>query len=519
MPPSSSSYDDLPYESRVLPFTHPIALATIATLYGLHPPAPETCRVLEIGCATGDNLLSMATSLPKASFVGIDYSAREIDDGLRRLSTAGLSNVELRCCSLMDIGVDFGKFDYMLCHGVYSWVSPDVADHILTLFTRHLSPHGIAYVSYNTYPGWHMKSIIRDAMRFHVRSVSGVQEQVKAARMFLRALLNSVTNNDEIYRRLLKDAAEDMDTYRDDYLYHEFLEEWNCPLYFHEFMERVVAKGLQYVGPAKFTQWEGSLQADVKQMLSAIPNRTIREQYLDYLGNRTFRKSLLSLADRPSAESPSMEALQRFFVSTDLRPVPEDADLTSSEPVQFRSSTKDEVTTNKPHVKLALNHLATHAPRPVPFASIWPAIQPLLPAEGDPNCSPTSLAEALMQCFQGNLVEFAVSDFPYVLEVTSRPLASPLARSQAMNSELISNLRHRLVRLSDFERIVLAHLDGTRDRSALCDVVFHSIERGDLDLADKAGNPVHDETLRRTFIENAIDPCLRELAAHALLAG
>jgi methyltransferase-like protein len=243
-----------------------------------------------------------------------------------------------------------------------------------------------------------------------------------------------------------------------------------------------------------------------------------RKAWLDYLGNRTFRKSLLSRADRLIAESPSVEALQRFFVSSDLRPVAAGADLASSEPVRFCSSTKDEVTTNKPHVKLALNHLATHAPRPVPFGSIWPAIQSHLHDEGDPNCSPTSLAEALMQCFQGNLVEFMVSDYPYVLEVTARPTASPLARSQAMKTELVANLRHRLVRLSDLERIVLAHLNGTRDRSALCDVVYHSIDRGELDLVDKAGNPVQAEMFRRTFIENAIDPCLQQLAAHALLA-
>ena len=242
---SSSSYDDLPYESRVLPFTHPISLATMATLYGASPPPVETCRVLEIGCATGDNLLSMATTLPKASFVGIDSSSREIEDGLRRLQTVGLSNVDLRCLSLMDVQPDCGEFDYILCHGVYSWVSPDVADRILSLYARHLSPQGIGYISYNTYPGWHIKAIIRDVLRYHVRAVSGVQQQVGTARKFLHALANSVPIHDEVYRKVLKDGAEEMESYRDDYLFHEFLEEWNCPVYVHEFMERVTAKGLQ----------------------------------------------------------------------------------------------------------------------------------------------------------------------------------------------------------------------------------------------------------------------------------
>ena len=210
----------------------------------------------------------------------------------------GLSNVDLRCLSLMDVQPDCGEFDYILCHGVYSWVSPDVADRILSLYARHLSPQGIGYISYNTYPGWHIKAIIRDSLRYHVRAVSGVQQQVEAARKFLHALANSVPKHDEIYRKVLQDGAEDMESYRDDYLFHEFLEEWNYPVYFHEFMERVTAKGLQYVGPAKFTQWEVLLPADVKQMLSTIPNRIEREQYLDYFGNRTFRKSLLCRAEK-----------------------------------------------------------------------------------------------------------------------------------------------------------------------------------------------------------------------------
>ena len=264
---------------------------------------------------------------------------------------------------------------------------------------------------------------------------------------------------------------------------------------------------------------EALLPADVKQMLSTIPNRIEREQYLDYFGNRTFRKSLLCRAEKSVVEHPSIAALQTFFVSTDLRPVSAEADLASSEPVQFRSSTQDEVTTNTPSVKLALNYLATHAPRPVPFTSIWPAIQPLLPAEGDRDSSPTSLSLALLQCFQGNLVDFMVSDFPYALEVSPRPLASPFARSQAMKSELVANLRHRLVRLSDFERIVLAHLDGSRDRSALCRVLSEAIERGDFDLVDKTGASVQDGGLREELVKQSLDPCLQQLAVHALLLG
>ena len=515
----TTSYDDLPYESRVLPFTHPVAMATMATLYGLSPPPVETCRVLELGCATGDNLLSMAVTLPKASFVGIDYSPREIEEGLQRLQATDLTNVDLRCLSVMDFHPDEGAFDYIVCHGVYSWVSPEVADRILTILSGHLTPNGIGYISYNTYPGWHLKSILRETLRFHVRDVTGAQQQVDAARTYLHALANSVSKQDEVYWKLLQDAAEDVDTYRDDYFFHEFLEEWNQPLYVHEFMARLATKQLQYVGPAKFTQWEGTVPPDLQRVLDAVPDRTAREQYLDHFGNRTFRKSLVCRTGQPVLERPSSSVLQQCYLSTDLRTDAAEADLISSATVTFRSSSENEVTTNQAHVKLALAHLAKQAPRAVPVASIWPAIEPHLPNQDELLWSEASLAQALLQCFQANAVDCMIATESYRSAISSQPVASPLARAQAVRSELVANLRHRLVRLTDFERMVVMHLDGTRNRAALCRVLCEAIAQGTLACTDSSKTAVTDPDLQRSSVERALEPCLERLAFHAMLIG
>ena len=53
-------------------------MAAIATLFGLSPAAVEQCRVLEIGCAGGENLIPLAASFPNAQFVGLDYSQAQI---------------------------------------------------------------------------------------------------------------------------------------------------------------------------------------------------------------------------------------------------------------------------------------------------------------------------------------------------------------------------------------------------------------------------------------------------------
>src|SRR5262245_45044045 len=90
------SYEEMPYESDPLYFTHPDALGTAAFLAGISPAPIESCRVLEIGCATGGNLVPMAYALPGSRFVGVDLSPRQIEVGRAHVGALGLSNLELR---------------------------------------------------------------------------------------------------------------------------------------------------------------------------------------------------------------------------------------------------------------------------------------------------------------------------------------------------------------------------------------------------------------------------------------
>ena len=162
------SYDEVPYHSFPFPETHPDRLAMIGRLFGLIPPDVTRCRVLELGCAGGGNIMPMAALYPNSRFVGIDLSARQVEAGTRNISQLGLSNIELRHGSITDVDDSWGQFDYILCHGVYSWVPAAVQDKILDICKWNLSPDGIAYVSYNTLPGWHMRGMIREIGRAHV---------------------------------------------------------------------------------------------------------------------------------------------------------------------------------------------------------------------------------------------------------------------------------------------------------------------------------------------------------------
>src|SRR6516162_3678009 len=190
--PTLVSYEQVPYESFAVPASHPDNLASQATLFGLNPPPPQTARILELGCGTGANLIAIADSLPGARCVGLDLSPSHVAVGREQVRALGLTNVELRSGSILDVGPVWGTFDYILCHGVYSWVPPPVQDHLLTICARNLAPDGVAYVSYNVYPGWHISGLIRDMVNYHGRRFLDPRERVDQVRAFLDFLTGLV---------------------------------------------------------------------------------------------------------------------------------------------------------------------------------------------------------------------------------------------------------------------------------------------------------------------------------------
>ena len=175
---------------------------------------------------------------PDSHIVGVDLSARQIADGTKAVEELGLQNIELKHASITDVDESYGQFDYIICHGVYSWVPAAVQDKILDIIAKQMSPNGVAYISYNTYPGWHMRGMIRDMMRYHSGRFNTPQLRTQQARALLDFLSQSVKQDGSAYSLLLKQELETLKHQADHYLYHEHLEENNEPLYFHQFASR-----------------------------------------------------------------------------------------------------------------------------------------------------------------------------------------------------------------------------------------------------------------------------------------
>jgi methyltransferase-like protein len=522
-----TSYDEMPYSNNPFYHTHPDCLATVATLFGMAPPPVPRCRVLELGCAAGGNLIPMAFTLPDSRFVGVDLSPRQVAAGQALIDALGLKNIELRPLSILDVDRSFGEFDYIICHGVYSWVPTEVQDKILAICAWQLTSNGVAYISYNIYPGWHVGAMIREMLGYHLRRAAPPEEQVRQGRAFLDCLAGAVPDADSAYARLLKTEVERLRTHSDTYFFHEYLEEVNQPLYFHQFVERAAGRKLQYLGEARYNTMAGTVQpAELKSSRAPLPADLVaREQYLDFWRNRTFRRTLLCHDHVKLTRPPSAETMSNFLLSALARPVADPPDIPSGRPEEFRERDGDTtLTTASPVLKAAFVSLHEIWPRVISFDDLCALVRSRL--EQGPGPGPTfgadkrrRLAEALLQYSLTNLVELHVHVPPFVADVSERPLASRLARLQAQgNADRVTNLLHRGIEIGGVDRLVLGALDGSRDRAALVEMLARLAAEGVLE-ADGGEPPGPDLGRVRQSLGEGLDNCLRQMASNALLVG
>jgi len=512
---ASTSYDEVPYDGGARYHTHPDRLATIAKLAGMTPAPVERCRVLEIGCGVGGNLVPMALRLPDARFVGVDFSQRQIETARTLSNNLALTNIEWRACDIREIGPEIGAFDYILCHGVFSWVPEAVRDHILELCKQCLSPMGVAYISYNTYPGWHLRGMVREMVKYHAQRFDDPSVRVPQSRAFLDYLARSLPQPDSAFAHVLRDEQERWKEVADYYLFHEHLEDENQPLYFHEFARRAADRGLQYLGEAWQHSHANDLTPEAAQVLQNLAGDLIqREQYLDFLRNRTFRRSLLVRSDVALDRNTRSEAVRGLLVSALAQPV-EAPPGAAADQIHFRTEEGVELASNSPLVTALLQVLYQTSPRALRFDDVVARMIAMLP-ESEAMEVQRHVAEALPQFFFTGLAGLHTYFPQFAATAGERPLADPLARMQAEATAGVTNLRHGTVKPPDLDRNLLALLDGKRDRAALLRELLKAVENGKLTIALE-GRTIVDAQEREEIMAKALEESLSRLAKAALL--
>ena len=485
---STPDSDEILYGDLAFFHTHPNHLAVVASLCGLPSLPVDNCRVLELGCGTGYNLLAMSQSLPHGRFVGFDASARQIEHGQAIARTIGNDRVELHMGQLQSFDPELGLFDYIIAHGVFSWVPAEVRTALLSAVRRHLAPNGIAYISYNTYPGWHSRKLARDVMQFLAPADTSPTERVRGAKAATSQLLEALPEKDDLYAQVLRNELTDMNSQPDYYILHEHLAVVNHPVLFAEFSQLAASHGLQFVAESRYgTNTFAQTHAEREVLAAAGDDLIRREQYHDFLWQRYFRQSLLCHAETTVTRTPDPAAVRQFWVHARVELTEPTADVNTTEFDAVRREEDGEILhVSDPLFRLILRRLHRAAPRLLRGESFHPDVVETFGLDmGNGHVLPV-LSTALLRGYVEGLWHFYANHPHFATDPGESPLACPLVREQATTSLEVTNRLHRTAKLTSYERAVLRYLDGNTTRDEIADKLQMTREHVDRCVAKLA---------------------------------
>lgn len=489
---SEKSYDDMPYESYPYPQSSPDHLRTIGVLFGMNPSKLKKARVLELGCASGGNLLPFAHKYPDAEIIGVDLSEVQINDGKELIKKLGIKNVDLRHISITDIDESFGKFDYIISHGVFSWVPKEIEEKMLEICGNMLTDNGIAYISYNTLPGWNMVRSIRDMMLYHSAGFESDQEKVNQSRLLLDFIKDSTEGSDSAYSKFLRNEVQLLANQPDHYIRHEHLETMNNQFYFSDFISMASKNGLQYLGDASITSmYIGNLPKKAHEKLSEIKDIVRTEQYMDYVTNRRFRSTLLCKSNVPLNRNLQPKNIDNFYLNMKVQSEKDIKDVNFADNIEalkfFINGNKDvNISTTSPIMKAVIYTFIENS-------NIFINVEELV--EQSSKKIKAYSKDDIKNEIYSNVMKLVLSGYISISSEkplyknkldTDKPKISKLVKGQSefMKGLWASNLRHERIGLSAFDKIALRYFDGKSSFDDVTKKVYENhIKNGELNVS------------------------------------
>lgn len=511
MPDTPSPFQDplqdrIHYPGGAWEHSHPDRIAANARMYGMAPAPVERARVLELGCGAGRNLVPMACVLPEARFLGIELAARPVGIGRELAAALALSNVELRQCDILDLPADLGEFDYIVAHGVYSWVSAPVRDALMAAFARHLAPQGVAYLNFNALPGGHLRDLARDMMRFRLAAFDDPEAHGEDAVRFVRTVAEAQPEGSP-YRRILEEELDRLEHNPAGVLFHDDLAPDHQAFHFRHVAGHAARHGLQYLCEARPAdvhpgRYPAAVRAALRRTggdriaaalrrsdgnrIAAAPpsvstaagdvalhrtggDRIARAQCFDFLVCQMYRCSLFCREGVALAPHADPERMGDLRAASAARPEPAPADPTDGIPATFRAPDGAAARIDDSAAKAALELLAGRWPASVGFEALLRDARRRAGRTGRPTpMERREFAAFLASGHTSGLVDLHTWEPPMTTAVGDRPVASALARIEIGHGSRVTSLRHRPVDIDDpVAASVLARLDGARDFETL----------------------------------------------------
>jgi methyltransferase-like protein len=424
----------------------------------------------------------MAYSLPNATFVGVDGSLVQIERGKESIAITETSNLQLIHGDLLEIDSEYGSFDYIICHGVYSWVPPHVRTHILQISEQLLTENGIAYISYNALPGWHMYSMLRNMMRYHVRRIPDDENKIEQSIAMLQFVGQNLVDPYDSYGSFIRENMDHLSRSTSEYVFHEYLEENNQAFYFHEFIESLTPHNLQYLGDTDFNTMNNlHFPEQTQETLNDISGNIYElEQYMDILRNRRFRCDLVTHDNLDLSREVTLDPFtQAYFTLSILHN--QEGNLSAEDVVldilnnTFIENHHQNIA-EIPSFAQTIWTLFHSWPKYIHFSDLCTTVEEKIHKTLSDQ-ERVEIAALLQTLLLRNIVDIHLFQPQIADSVSTYPCASPVARAQIRYQMSISNQHHTMIALKDkWMRILLPHIDGSKSKEDLSTIMHTDLK-------------------------------------------
>ncbi|CZE46626.1 class I SAM-dependent methyltransferase [Campylobacter geochelonis] len=495
------TYEEEPYISYQYPQSSPNRQWVAGFVFGLNAPDIQTARVLELGCSMGGNLMPLASRYKKAKFIGVDLSKKQISVAKEIAKELSLKNIEFYAKDVTTITKDFGEFDYIIVHGVYSWVPQEVKEAIMRICGECLSQNGLAYISYNTYPGWKGKEILRDIMLFNMdKDTPASQKTVNDGIDMLNYMRQNVGNN--FIRKILDDSFSGFESHGTSYILHEYFEIFNQPNYFHEVASLAKANGLEYLSESEYTQnIFPPISNEVKERLlkKCAGDRVKFEQYIDFVINKTFRQTIF--CKKENAENIKVDFTYKFEELNKLN---------LAGKFSYNANIQRYVSQTQVHMPVGISKLLNKITDAYPSSvNVGEFVNELKDKS----------QEELQRIYQG--VAFLLSNNVCYISPVADKFLSEIPKKPKLNSETLALAKYK-VRVENLDNIsfftprgetfgidknldhrILALLDGSKDVDGISKEIFKMSKDGIFSFVVEEMPVVEDEEILKQAKERA----------------
>lgn len=516
-----SAYDALPYGGSAVPLSHPDRLAAAAIRAGRSAADPSRARIVELGCGEGANLIPMAYHLPESELLGVDASAGEIEIGEEARARLGLDNVRFRQADILELDAkDLGQVDFLIVHGVFSWVSDAVRARILELARDALSPNGLLYLSYNCAAGWALKAEMRALLLHHTAGLDAMEEKVRVMRELLTLLSSSPLREASLHAAALGERAERALESRDAYLVHEYLSPDNRAFRHREVVELAGAHGLAFVDELASVTAHPSLEDTLARGLrSRFDDPVEVADVADTMLGRPFRASLFARAGAVAPEADPQRVAASLCFRGRLRPKATRFSLEPDVAETFVGAGDEQIVVRPSRLKAALVELARAYPLALPFDAVMERAGMLLELRRvrvDAH-DQAEVAADLLELVRLEHLAASPRAPRVAFEVSPTPRVEALTRLEAERGPVVTSPHHELCVLDPFARLLVRYLDGARARDELVERMSVHLERGEVVAWDPEGSPPEGEA-RQAAVSELIAQRLTVLRDAGLLS-